>query len=413
YQPTNTVILTESASNIRRLIAIIEAIDVDTYRQDLGVIHLEYADAATMAEQLSDIYGVEVASSTVPGGATRARRAAPATPQAPQPTAAQGPLRNVRIITDERTNSLIVLAASAQLEEVRQLARKLDVPVPGGGRVHVYPLQHANAEELAKTLSSMISGTPRAPSGGAAGAGRELGGAAAAGGAQGQALRSVVAGLAEGVTVTPDPLTNSLVIQASQEGFSALAAVIRQLDVERPQVLVEALIMEVDVTDSADLGFNGLYRILSGPTDFAVATVTDPETATIAGGGAGGPIGSVAFPFIARYFRDTTAGGTNNGSTIQGIIRAAAQDDNANIISAPHILTSDNEEAEIRVGDNIPIISSRVESAAGVANATGNLASSVNVQRQDIRVTLRVTPQITEGDSLRLEIFQEITPRRK
>src|SRR5262249_23791416 len=245
YQPTNTVILTESASNIRRLIAIIEAIDVDTYRQDLGVIHLEYADAATMAEQLSDIYGVEVASSTVPGGATRARRAAPATPQAPQPTAAQGPLRNVRIITDERTNSLIVLAASAQLEEVRQLARKLDVPVPGGGRVHVYPLQHANPGERARRLSSMTSGPPRARPGGAAGAGRELGGAAAAGGAQGQALRSVVAGLAEGVTVTPDPPTNSLVIQASQEGFSALAAVIRQLDVERPQVLVEALIMEV------------------------------------------------------------------------------------------------------------------------------------------------------------------------
>src|SRR5262245_51885203 len=189
YQPTNTVILTESASNIRRLIAIIEAIDVDTYRQDLGVIHLEYADAATMAEQLSDIYGVEIASAAVPGAA-RARRAAP-TPQAPQP-APQGPLRNVRIITDERTNSLIVLAASAQLEEVRQLARKLDVPVPGGGRVHVYPLQHADAEELGKTLTSMISGSPRAPSGGPGASSREGPGGATPGGAgPGQGLRSV------------------------------------------------------------------------------------------------------------------------------------------------------------------------------------------------------------------------------
>jgi general secretion pathway protein D len=411
YAPTNTVILTEAASNIRRLIEIIEAIDVDTYRQDLGLIHLEYADAVTMAQQLSDIYGVEVAASST--GSTRTRRAAP-TPQAPQQPA-QGPLRNVRIITDERTNSLIVLAPSAQLQEVRSLARKLDVPVPGGGRVHVYPLQHADAEELAKTLNSMISGTPRSPSGAGGGG---LGGSGGSGGqgGPGPALRAVVAGLAEGVTVTPDPPTNALVIQASQEGFSALTEVIRQLDIERPQVLVEALIMEVDVTDSTDLGFNGLFRFLSSPSDFVVSTATDPNTAAAAGAALGGPVGLAAFPFFARYLRDTIqkdsdGNATSNGSTIQGIIRAAAADDNANIISAPHILTSDNEEAEIRVGDNIPIISSRVQSAQGVTTATqnGQLATSVNVERQDIGVTLRVTPQITEGDSLRLDIFQEIT----
>src|SRR4029453_9755621 len=95
---------------------------------------------------------------------------------------------------------------------------------------------------------------------------------------------------------------------------------------------------------------------------------------------------------------------------IDGILKASATNGDINIVSAPHILTSDNEEAEIRVGDNIPIISSRVESAQGVvATPTGSLASSVNVERQDIGVTLRVTPQITEGNSLRLEIFQEIT----
>jgi hypothetical protein len=94
---------------------------------------------------------------------------------------------------------------------------------------------------------------------------------------------------------------------------------------------------------------------------------------------------------------------------IDTIIRAAAQDNGTNIISAPHILTMDNEEAEIRIGQNIPIITGRTQSAGGVTNATGNLATSVNVERQDIGVTLRVTPQITEGDSLRLEIFQEIS----
>jgi hypothetical protein len=98
---------------------------------------------------------------------------------------------------------------------------------------------------------------------------------------------------------------------------------------------------------------------------------------------------------------------------IDGILKLSATNGDINIVSAPHILTSDNEEAEIRVGDNIPIISSRVESAGGVSNANGQLASSVNVERQDIGVTLRVTPQITEGNSLRLEIFQEITEINK
>jgi general secretion pathway protein D len=394
YQPTNTVILTESASNIRRLIAIIQSIDVDTYREDLALIHLEYADAATMAQQLSDIYGVEVAGAP-PTGSTRARRATPSQPQTTQ--AVQSPLRDVRIITDERTNSLIVLAARAQIEEVRNLARKLDVPVAGGGRVHVYYLQHADAEELAQTLSALISGAPAAPTGGAG----------AAGAAAGQALRTVVAGLAEGVTVTADPPTNSLVIQASQEGFTALRAVIEKLDIERPQVLVEALIMEVDVTDGRNLGFDGLYRLITDNTDIIVASHTAGE---VFGAGVGGALPANIPAFLSRAINDTTNGGMNNGRMIQGILTASANDDSVNVISAPHILTSDNEEAEIRVGDNIPIITSRVQSAQGVTTTPeGSLATSVNVERQDIGVTLRVTPQITEGETLRLEIFQEIT----
>ncbi len=403
YPPTNTMILTESSANIRRLISIIEAIDVDTFREDLAVLHLDYADAATMAQQLSDIYGAQLTGAAVTG-AVRTRRTAQAAPQAP--VTGQSPLKNVRIITDERTNSLIVLAARAQLEEVRALARKLDVPVSGGGRVHVYYLQHADAEELAQTLNSLISGAPAPSAGGAPGAA-----------GAGQTLRAVVAGLAEGITVTADPPTNALVIQASQEGYSSLGAVIEKLDIERPQVLVEALIMEVDVTDSQDLGFDGLYRLITSNTDIIVASHTAGQAFGAAVGGA--LPGADAIPsFLSNVINDTrdddNGDGTRDGSgtVIQGIIRAAASDNNANIISAPHILTSDNEEAEIRVGDNIPIISSRVQSAQGITTPdvpNSSLATSVNVERQDIGVTLRVTPQITEGETLRLDIFQEIT----
>jgi general secretion pathway protein D len=408
YPPTNTVILTESASNIRRLIAILESIDVETYKEELAVIQIEHADAATLAEQVSEIYGAEVTAPSAAGGQlARPGRRQPRVAQDPNAggTAVKPP---VRIITDERTNSLLVLAPRQQLEEVRALVAKLDVPVTGGGRIHVYYLKNANAEELAQTLSGLLSGAPSSPAGGAGVGGAGLGGGAAG---SAPAIRSVVASLAGNITVTADPATNSLIIQASQEGFNTLSKVIEKLDVERPQVLVEALIMEVDVTDSKDLGFSALFRTINGDTDFIAATTTDAAI-----GAASGGTGTLVAPFIGRILRDTLEfddgedEDPTGGSVIDGILRLSANNGDINIISAPHILTSDNEQAEIRVGDNIPIITSRVQSptTGGTATSSG-LSTSVNVERQDIGVTLRVTPQITEGETMRLDIFQEIT----
>jgi type II secretory pathway component GspD/PulD (secretin) len=186
--------------------------------------------------------------------------------------------------------------------------------------------------------------------------------------------------------------------------------VIAKLDVERPQVLVEALIMEVDVTDQEELGFAGVIQFINGDTEFS--TLIAPST--IGGALVGGPVGAGlagGAPLLQRFMKDTTDGGENDGHLIDTILHAAAGDSGTNIISAPHILTMDNEEAEIRIGQNIPIITGRTQSAGGVVatDTTNRLATSVNVERQDIGVTLRVTPQITEGDSLRMEIFQEIS----
>jgi hypothetical protein len=142
---------------------------------------------------------------------------------------------------------------------------------------------------------------------------------------------------------------------------------------------------------------------MSGGYEGAIASATAAATrGALAGatGGASEAILPAVQPFIANITR------TDKNTSIQAIISASAADASSNIISAPHILTSDNEQAEIRIGDNIPIISSRVQSAAGVEVG---LSTSVNVERQDVGVTLRVTPQITEGDTLRMEIFQEIT----
>ncbi len=258
YPPTNTVILTDAASNIRRILTILQSIDVETYKEELTVIKVRHADASTLAQQLSEIFGAEVtqaAATRVP----RTRRTAAAAAAA----AAGAAKGKVRILTDDRTNSLIILASRQRLVELRGAIARLDVPVTGQGRIHVYYLKHADAEELATTLSSLISGQPA--------------GAAAPGttGAQ-PAMRAAITELAEGVTVTADAPTNSLVIQASKEGFGTLAEVIAQLDIPRPQVLVEALLMEVDVSDGQDLGFTGLATIYRGDTSYVVGSLTDP-----------------------------------------------------------------------------------------------------------------------------------------
>lgn len=397
YSPTNTIIVTDSESNIRRLLSILDAIDVASYRQEFSVLKIEHADAVTLGEQLAEIYGAEVEAAA--GAMTAAQRRARARARAGAanaPSASTTPGPAVRILTDERTNSLLILSSRQQLADIRDLVRKLDIPVTGTGRIHVYYLRHADAEELGETLNSLLSGQQSA--GGGAGA-RGPGGAAAAA----QSLRSVVTPLAEGLTVTADPATNALVIQASKEAYETLLQVIERLDVSRPQVLVEALIVEVDVTNSLNLGFNAAYRLVNGDTDLLFTT----GLAALAGPGAG----LLAQAVRASSFENPgdltnqAVAGTNGQGNFSASVTADETEGDVNIVSAPHILTSDNEEAEIRIGNNIPIVTGRTQAATG----GDNLSQTVNVERQDVGVTLRVTPQISEGDTLRLQIFQELT----
>lgn len=408
YPATNTIILTDSAANINRILEILQAIDVETYKEELAMIRVQYADAQALAEQLSEVFGGEVsAASSAPGVPGRIQPRVRRTPvQAQQPEAGGGAQRDhVRIITDARTNALIILAARSTLDEMRALIRRLDVPVEGQGRIQVYYLKHANAEELADTLNSLLGG-------GTTGGGAATNVAAAAVGIQPQALRAVseIANLVS--SVTADIGTNALVIQASPEGFEALRKVIEKLDIERPQVLVEALIMEVGVNDSKDLGLSWVLQFGGPDTAYTITQAVDAMTGGLLANPGRNPKGDTNPPPIGPNNAFTASVAIVDGDNfIQAVLNATASDGNVNIISAPHILTSDNEEAEILVGDNIPIITNRVQSAQGITTdqPDSSLATSVNVERQDIGVTLRVTPQITEGESLRLEIFQEIT----
>jgi len=396
YDATNTIIVTDSESNIRRLLSILAALDVESYRQELAVIKIEHADANTLAEQLSEIYGAEVASAS--GGSTAAQRRARSRRRTTNTSSAAaasggdnavGP--TVRILPDERTNSLLVLSSRQQLADIRGLVRKLDIQVRGEGRIQVYYLRHADAEELSETLNSLVGS-----GGGSSSRSSSLPGSAS----NNQSIRSAVTPLDDGITVTADPATNALVIKASKEGYETLKQVIEKLDVSRPQVLVEALIVEVDVTDDLSLGFDIAYRMVNGDMDLLLQT----GNAVVPGSGLAAAALSNAFENPADAFTPGAVATSNGGSFGIGM-QALASDKDVNIVSAPHILTSDNEEAEIIIGDNIPIVTGRTEAATGGPS----LSQAVNVERQDVGVTLRVTPQISEGETLRLNIFQEIT----
>ncbi|MFO0687699.1 MAG: type II secretion system secretin GspD [Myxococcota bacterium] len=408
YQPTNTIIVTDSESNIRRLMQILDAIDVESFRQELAVIKIEHADAATLGDQLSEIYGGSVTAQA--GGANAGQRRARA-----RQAAAAGQVQNgvvgapgtgaigpeISILPDERTNSLLIMASRQQIEDIRGLIDKLDVPVRGQGRIQVYYLKFADSEELADTLNSLLGS-----GGGSSGGGGRSPLPGAASNAM-QNLRSTVTPLSEGVTITADPATNALVIQASKEAYETLRQVIEKLDVSRPQVLVEALIVEVDVTDALNLGFSAAYRFVNGDVDMLLATGV---TSVVPGAGLVSQI--VKSPSFTNPgdIDDVTKPAQDDGRNVQIGVTASKSNNDVNIVSAPHILTSDNEEAEIKIGQNIPIISGTTQAPTTTAGAgSSGLAVAQSVQRQDVGVTLRVTPQISEGDTLRMEIFQELT----
>ncbi len=411
YPPTNTLILTDTMASIRRMMTILAEIDVESYREQIKVIPLEFADAAELVEHLESIFSLEPsgAGAQRPGGARRVRNTAAGGVAQPGVAGAglegfEGVSGEPRFIADERTNSIIVLAPRGVMDEVEKLVTVLDYKRQGTGRIHVIRLQNADAEEMSKTLSTLGQGA----GGGGGGAAARLAGQAGA-----AATQAAVAELAGGVKITADAPTNSLIIEASAEGVAALRDVIDALDIRRPQVMVEALIMEVDVDDNTDLGAGFLYRTLFGSDDtFATFNFgfppIDPNAPAVPGFGAfagailGGSI-TITDP------NDPTA--TITVPVIEGLMTASAGNQNTNIISAPVILTADNEEAQIVVGENIPIPVSQVQTpaTAGQVASDTDFNTSNQIERRDVGVTLRVTPQISEGDTVRLDIFQEIS----
>ena len=391
FGSSNTLLLIDSRANIDRIVTILSEVDSAGTPGVLRVYPLAYAVSTEAAKTLTSIYLEGGTAAAAPAARTRVR------------TGQIRPARGVAVkfIPDTRTNSLIVYAGQELQDDVAELLKKIDVPASAGsGKINVYYLENADAEEVSKVLASLSekrSGTPGAAP--APAPGRAAPPPATGGGV-------VSAELEGGVKVTPDKATNSLIIVGSSNDYETLLGVIRKLDIRRRQVYVEAVIMEITLDKNRDLGaeFRGAIQtggsgaVITGSNfDFQgninqlFASLATGNPLVFAGTGliAGGIAGNVTLPDGTKI------------PAVTAVLRAAQSRNNINILSSPHLLTLDNKEAEIVVGSNVPFITSQ-------ARDSTNLANTINtVERKDVGITLRLTPHIHESDFVSLDIFQE------
>ncbi|UCD72357.1 MAG: type II secretion system secretin GspD [Syntrophobacterales bacterium] len=367
YPYTNDIILTDVASNIKKILTIIKELDVEGFQEELSVVPLEHADAKTMAAELKSIFEEKAKAPPTP----RARRPAPGA----APAAGK---RVIKIIPDERTNSIVLVASADDTTTIKKVIHDLDVPAPKGkGKINVYYLRNADAEEMAKVLTEIAS----------------------------KAIPSkdpkIGVKFAGEVVITPDKSTNSLVITASPQDYEVLKGVIEKLDIRRLQVFVEALIMEVSMEKARELGLEFRYSNVDYDKSFRDANMG------IFGGTSFGDINqAMSNPFDLTGFvlgaaDGTIAFGGNTFLNIAALIRALQTDSDVNILSTPHLLTMDNQEAEIVVARNVPFKVRTTATASGFPVE--------EIERKDVGLTLRLTPQISEGDFVRLEIYQELS----
>ncbi len=436
YDPANTIVLIDTASNVERLLSVISELDIEVPERGIEIIHLDNSYAQNVATTLQQVLEAQT---------ERTRKGAPAAARpAGQPPAAAGPATTAqfKIIADERTNSVVVLASPTQMRTIRKLVKDLDQKLDGVSKINVYPLEYANAVEMVQVLSELIGGgrggtpgttvgsvgtSPRrttrqqqlgsyARSSGMLGAsggpgsrplGQALGGGSNAPGGQqgGTAQSSAVSASGSGgefvaeVRVTADPYTNSLLISAAPQDYDVLRRVIAEIDIPRRQVYVEAIILEISLDKSRQLGFEYQGGSALGNEGIGLGRLNLKDL----NGALTAPQSLSGLVMAAASNQTITLPDGTKVPAQVALFNALQSDTDVNILSAPNILTSDNQEAEILVGQNIPFIASR-------ATDTTNLANTfATVERQDVGITLRLTPQISQGGVVRLDLYEEVS----
>lgn len=408
------IVVTDYASHIKGMNSLMRDIDQPVAGERLYMIKVQYADAVELAAKLTDILGTRDPNQG-PAGAppqnTRGRNRGNAQAAAPAPRTSVAEVESAvpsKLTADERSNSLILLSSEPAYLRVRSLVKRLDISmdVEGGGRIHVYYLENANAEEMANTLNSVITGATPQTAGQAGRPARAPTPAPRPPSASGDAGSTF-----EGkISLTHDKPTNALVVVASVKDFLALREVVRKLDVPRRQVFIEAVILEVKSDNSLDIGtsFHGGDDRSDG--SIVIGGVQHPNlqslnVASVAG--LSGLLGGLIGPILPNSEQLLGTSIPSFGVLFQALANAS----NVNVLSSPHILTTDNEAAEISVGENIPYQSSfsNFGGAAGGQQAGGFGLPVQSVQRQDVALTLKITPHVNASDMVRLEIDQEIS----
>jgi general secretion pathway protein D len=440
FQP-DTLIVNDLGSNMHRLERIIEQLDSRSSSDEMRVIQVKYASAADLASTIQKLFEAKAKQPGArPGLAvtpTPVPQPGPGPAQPPPggaPTATGGPATVTTLIADERTNKLVVVATPAANERIDSLLKEIDVPISGEGRINVYQLQNANAEDIAATMQSLATGTASRPrSGSTPGPGGQP---IYPGGPQQAPPRPqgpsgvTAAELFQGeVKISPDKATNSLVVVASQSDFRSLVRVIEKLDLVRRQVFIEAVLMEVDLDRNTAYGLSlhqgftidtsqgtavGVagtsYKAGSVPPSFSLTNLTQY----------GGFLAGLQGPTIPAFEK--------LGLSIPSfgiVLHALQQSSDVNVLSTPHVLTSDNEEAEITVGQNVPFqagFAPQVPTGTGTTSTTslanaGSLLGGLGayyapINRQNVELKLNIKPQINASDYIRLvinESAEEIT----
>ena len=362
YPPTNVLIISDRASNIARLVKIIERID-QAGDNDVEIIPLQHASAAEVVRILVSL------SKPTPGEA----------PGGGAPN----------FIADERTNSILMSGDKSVRLSMRAIIAHLDTPMENTGNTRVIYLRYAKAKDLVAVLKGV--GTSQGK------------------GALGAVPGAAVSPASQQFDVQADDATNSVVITASPDIMRSLEEVIHQLDIRRAQVLVEAVIAEVSSNKAKDLGVQwvfdnagnskgplGIINFSQGGASISglAATATSKTSAPAVPDGA--TIG------VGRFSKD--------GFSFAALLHALSSDGATNILSTPTLVTLDNEEAEIVIGQNVPFITGSFANTGSSAGGTSSVSNPFQtIQRQDVGLTLKIKPQINEGDAIKLDINQEVS----
>jgi general secretion pathway protein D len=359
YEPTNTLIVTDVLSNVQRLIRILKEIDVAEVGREIAVIPLEHADSTKMVETLTTLF--------------QTRRRTKQRPTTDETT---------KFVADERTNTLIVLASEVEMVRVRQLIDFLDRETPRGKeKIRVYYLEYADAEEIAKVLQNLPT--------------KDTGATKVKEKAAGAVGAPLLAGK---VNITADKATNSLVITASSDDYAVVEEVIKKLDIPRPMVYIEAVIMEVNAEKNLSLG-----------TEWTAVgdTTISGKDAAVGGGFLNNPSAIPALTqgvlppgFSFGVFTEAIEIAGIQFNNLTALVQALKTDRDVNILQTPQILTTENEEAKINVGRNIPFQTR----TSTTDNETFN-----SFEYRDVGTILKITPHISLERLVRLTIGLEVS----